>query len=164
MHPTRTHLIQFVFRFLPETRCFALKRGLLRWAGARVGAGVRVCSSVRVLGAGALEIGEDTWLGHECMLVTSCSIKIGARVDIAPRVYIGTGTHELDPGGPRSAGNGLSQPVVIGDGVWLGVACGILPGVTVGEKAVVAAGAVVTTDVPPRIVVGGVPAREIRKL
>jgi maltose O-acetyltransferase len=78
-------------------------------------------------------------------------------------VFIGTGTHQIDPIGSHSAGTGVSRDVVIGDGVWLGACSTILPGVSVGAKAVVAAGAVVTHDVPPRSLVAGIPARVIKR-
>ncbi len=153
-----------VFRLLPETRCFALKQQLLRWGGVDIRSGVRICSSVKLLGAGVISIGENSWIGHESLIVSACHVCIGRDVDIAPRVYIGTGTHELAPDGPRSAGPGISKPVRIGNGAWLGTGCIILPGVTVGEKAVVAAGAVVTRDVEPHTLVGGVPAKLIKTL
>ena len=161
---SRIYIVSKLFRLIPETRGFALKARLLQWAGVELGREVRVCSSVTILGAGALEIGDRTWLGHQALIVCSSKVVIGADVDIAPRVYIGTGTHELDAVGPRSAGVGVSQPVVIGDGAWLSAGCMVLPGVTVGQKAVVAAGAVVAKDIAARTIVGGVPARIIKEL
>ena len=164
INSSRIYLIGLVFRLLPETRCFGLKRRCLRWAGVNVAKHVRVCSSIKVFGTGKLSIGEDTWIGHECLIVSACFVQIGANVDIAPRVYIGTGSHKLDVDGARSAGVGTTKPVKIGDGAWLGAGCLILPGVTIGEKAVVAAGAVVTNDVKPYTLAGGVPARVIKQL
>jgi acetyltransferase-like isoleucine patch superfamily enzyme len=58
----------------------------------------------------------------------------------------------------------VTKPIVIGDNIWIGSFSVILSGVTVGDGAIIAAGAVVTKDVPPRTVVGGVPARKIREL
>ncbi len=164
MNTSRIFLLSLAFRLIPETRFFGFKRMCLRWAGVDVADHVHVCSSFKVFGSGNLSIGENTWVGHECMIVSSCSVQIGANVDIAPRVYIGTGTHELDVDGARSAGVGKNQPVTIGDGAWLGAGCLILPGVTIGEKVVVAAGAVVVSDVQPYTLVGGVPARLIKQL
>ncbi len=98
------------------------------------------------------------------MICASSRVTIGKGVDIGPRVYIGTGTHEIDFYGAHSAGLGINHDVVIADGVWLGVGCIVLPGVTIGEKSVIAAGAVVTEDVLPRVMVGGVPGRVIGSL
>lgn len=164
MTPARLYLSNLLFRLLPETRCFPLKVRMLRWAGVEVGNNVRVCSSATILGTGSLEIGDDTWIGHQTLIVSSSRVRIGKSVDIAPRVFIGTGSHQLDPDGAHSAGAGISREVVIGDGVWLCAGALILPGVSIGDKSVVAAGAVVTKDVLPRKIVGGVPAAVIKDL
>lgn len=158
------HLARLIFVALPETRAFFLKVALLRFAGARFGSNVRVCSSASIVGSGQLSVGDDTWIGHHALLSVTSRITIGRAVDIGPRVYIGTGSHEIDSVGLHSAGRGISLDVVIEDGVWLGVNSVVLPGVTIGKKAIVAAGAVVVEDVPPRVIVGGIPARVIRGL
>jgi len=150
--------------FLPETRGFACKARLLRWCGARVGQNVRICSSAMFFGTGALEIGDDVWIGHGAFIASNASVRIGSCVDIGPQVFLGTGTHEIDPTGPHSAGPGINLDVEIGAGVWLGARAVVLPGVKIGAKAVAAAGAVVTQDVPERCLVGGVPARVLRTL
>jgi acetyltransferase-like isoleucine patch superfamily enzyme len=147
---------------MPETRLFAVKAMMLRLAGAKLGRNVRVCSSVTVLGPGQLEIGEDTWIGPGVLICSGSSVIIGSAVDVAPRVYIGTGSHEIDSNGRRAAGLGFERDVVIETGAWLGVASVVLPGVKIGSNAVVAAGAVVAENVSSRAVVGGVPARVIR--
>lgn len=156
-------LLTLAFRLIPETRLFAVKATLLRLAGAKLGKNVCVCSSATILGPGQLEIGDHTWIGHDVLICSGSSVKIGRDVDIAPRVYIGTGTHEIDSSGERSAGLGVDRDVLIERGVWLGVAAIVLPGVKIGSNAVVAAGAVVASDVASRSVVGGVPARVIQR-
>jgi len=158
------YLTNIFFKLVPETRCFSLKALLLRLSGINLGKNVRVCSSVTILGSGRLSIGDDTWIGHQTLISTSSQIIIGKYVDIAPRVYIGTGTHEIDNFGKRSAGAGINKDIIIQDGVWLGANCILLPGVTIGEKSVVAAGALVTKDIPARVIVAGVPARIIRSI
>lgn len=158
------HFVRLVMPLLPETRAFGLKAALLRISGAKLGRDVRVCSSVRILGAGELAVGEATWIGHDVMICASAKVSIGANVDIGPRVYVGTGTHAIDPVGPRSAGVGHDKPVCVGDGVWIGAGCIVLPGVTIGEKAVLAAGSVVAYDVPAMVIAAGVPARVLRRL
>lgn len=164
LNPWRLALYGWICRQLPETRAFRLKAALLRWCGARVGANVRICSSATTFGNGELVIGHDVWIGHQAFICSSAQVRIGDCVDIGPQVYIGTGTHELDAMGPHSAGPGVNRPIEIGSGVWLGARTTVLPGVTIGRKAVTAAGAVVTQDVPPLHLVGGVPARVIRPL
>lgn len=152
------YIVNLVFRLLPETKCFGLKRALLRFAGAKIGKNVHICSSVSILGAGNLSIGDNTWVGHHVILIPSSYIEIGANVDIAPKVFIGTGTHVIDPDSSRVAGNGISKDVIIGNGCWLCVSSSILAGVRIGEKSIVAAGAVVTKSFGDNILIAGVPA------
>ena len=164
MNTKRAIIVRGIMKLLPETSFFALKRNLWRWAGVKIGMNVRICSSAFILGTGELEIGDDTWIGHQVFIETGSNIKIGACVDIAPRVYIGTGSHEIDSIGQHSAGNGTSLPIVIEDGVWLGANVTILPGVTIGKKAVIGAGSVVTRNIEPFVLAVGVPARILRKI
>lgn len=149
-------------KIIPETKGFALKRWLLRRAGAKVGNNVRICSSAFIGGCGQLTIDNDTWIGHKSTIIASSKIIIGKRVDIAPGVLITTGTHEIDFNGNRVAGPGVSKAVTIGDGCWICANSTILPGVTVGDMSLVAAGAVITKNVEPYSVVGGVPAKLLR--
>ena len=90
-------------------------------------------------------------------------VVIGNSVLIAPGTVITTVNHALDPE-KRRANICTALPVTIGSNVWIGANCTILPGVTIGDDAVVAAGAVVRSDVPPRAVVGGVPARVLKTI
>lgn len=156
------YINKLIFPLLPETKCFGLKRGLLRLSGAKIGRNVRICSSVMIIGAGEMTIGDNTWVGHRCLIIASSSIKIGKNVDIAPNVYIGNGTHEITPDKERIASIELSKDIVIGDGCWLCANVTILPGVTVGDKCVVAAGSVVTKSYGNMKLLAGVPA-DIKK-
>jgi acetyltransferase-like isoleucine patch superfamily enzyme len=140
--PTRLAICRALFAAIPETRLFSLKARLLHWAGVELGQGVRLCSSATLLGAGRISIGAGTWVGHQVMLVSGSSLTIGANVDLGPRVFIGTGTHEKGVG--KAAGRGVHKDVHIGDGAWIGAAALILPGVTIGERCTVGAGAVGT--------------------
>ena len=83
-------------------------------------------------------------------------IQIGSRVDIAPRMTLVVGSHELGSA-HRRAGAGKSLPITIGDGTWIGAGALILGGVTIGEGCVIAAGAIVTTDVPANTLAAGGP-------
>ena len=102
-------------------------------------------------------IGKRTVINQGCLLYTTGGLVIGDNVSISAGVWLVTGTHDMNnPGFPDSY-----RPITIGNYVWIGMRATLLGGVTVGEGAVVMAGAVVTHDVPPFAVVGGVPARVI---
>ena len=164
VNPKRAIIVRAIMKLLPEPTCFGLKRILWRWAGATIKSNVRICSSAFILGSGNLEIGEDTWIGHQVFIETGSNITIGSYVDIAPRVYIGTGSHVIDATGKHIAGEGTSQPIIIQDGAWIGANATILPGVTIGAKAIVGASAVVTRNVPQATLVIGIPAKPFRTI
>lgn len=153
------------FRLLPLTRFFQVRRWLLVHRGAEIGPGVRLAGGTKIVGKGTLNIGEDTWVGPYGLFFThpDAPIQIGARCDIAPEVCFVTGTHILGNYRQR-AGKGLARPIHIGNGCWLGARVTVLAGVTIGDGAIVAAGAVVSADVEQNTLVGGVPARLIRRL
>jgi acetyltransferase-like isoleucine patch superfamily enzyme len=112
-----------------------------------------------------IEIGDGTSIHLYFHCGAASSVKIGKNVLIAGRVYITDHNHEFENSAPLSKDSGLNtEPVVIEDEVWLGEGAVILKGVTVGKRSVIGANAVVTKDVPPYTVVGGVPARIIRKI
>lgn len=104
-----------------------------------------------------IEIGEDTVIGDHAFLDGRAKLKIGDHVDIASEVMIYNSEHDLT----AEDFAGTLAPVEIGDYVFIGPRAIILPGVKIGKGAVVAAGAVVTKDVPDFAVVGGVPAKVI---
>lgn len=106
---------------------------------------------------GGVEIGPHSTVDQDVKLDGRGGLTIGASVSIAPEACVLSADH--DPASPDFRGR--TAPVSIGDHAWLGTRALILPGVSVGEGAVVAAGAVVTRDVPAFAVVGGVPARVI---
>jgi maltose O-acetyltransferase len=104
-----------------------------------------------------ISIGEHSVINQGCSLDGRGGLRIGQNVSVSPGVWILTAGH--DPDDPNF--QFVVAPTVIGDYVWLGSRALILPGVSVGTGAVVAAGAVVSRDVPDYAVVGGVPARQI---
>lgn len=95
------------------------------------------------------------------VMLDVCTIHIGARTQIGPNVQILTPDHPRDPA-RRALGEEWGRPIRIGADVWIGGGAIILPGVTVGDGAIIAAGAVVTRDVAPGLTVGGNPARPLR--
>ncbi len=108
-----------------------------------------------------IRLGKNVFINHACSFLDLGGITIEDNVLIGPRVNLVTENHPLDPADRRAL---VARPIVIGRNAWIGAAATILPGVTVGENAVVAAGAVVTTDVPANTVVGGVPAKFIKNI
>ena len=162
----KLYLYGVVVRFLPETRCFAAKAALLRWCGASIGRNVRISSSAHIIGVGNLEIGDDVWIGNDVILMPDApaKLRIGNCVDIGPGCYIGTGSHLVDVSGTHSAGRGENEDINVEDGVWVGARAVVLPGVTIGRKAVIGAGSVVTKNVESRVVAVGIPAHKLRGL
>lgn len=167
MNPFRLWLYTLVVRLFPETRAFMLKAAVLRWCGALVGQNVRINSSVSFLGCGRLVIGDDVWIGPGCVIspVGEAEIRIGNHVDLGPQVMILTGSHRIEPGGEHIGGEGTATSVIIGNGCWLGARATVLPGVSLAEKTLVAAGAVVSASVmETKTLVAGVPASRKRVL
>ena len=107
-----------------------------------------------------IRVGRDVFINHNCTLNDIGGITIGDEVFIGPRVSLITSGHPVDPAFRR--GQIFAAPITIERGVWLCAGATVLHGVTVGEDSVVAAGAVVTRDVPASVVVAGVPARVLR--
>lgn len=137
---------------------------LWRWAGVQIGGNVRICSSARIIGDGTLAISDGTWIGPGCFISSSSEVRIGHDCNIAPKVNIITGTHEIDIKGPSIAGEGYALPIEIGNGVWICAGCTVIAGVKIGDKSILAAGSVVTQDVPSGELWGGVPAKRIKTL
>jgi acetyltransferase-like isoleucine patch superfamily enzyme len=110
-----------------------------------------------------LQIGAHGFVGRGTQIEVSHEVSIGDGALIAPGVYITDHNHAMDPGSPMWQQSCRAAPVRIGRDVWIGTRAVILPGVSIGDGAVVAAGAVVNRDVRPRAIVAGVPAGEIKQ-
>jgi maltose O-acetyltransferase len=152
---------------LPPNVGNRLRAAVLRRVGFQIGRGTVFWGTPTITGAGniypRLVIGEYCWMNVGCFLDLSAPILIGDRVALGHQVLLMTGTHELGDG-RRRAGPFYAAPITIEDGAWLGSRATILPGVTVGAGAIVAAGAMVTKDVPPHTLVAGIPAKPRREL
>lgn len=122
-----------------------------------LGAGCSVMMHTRFDQAGNLVIGQNSVINQRCRLDSRGGLFIGCNVSVSEEVTILTADHDAGSAGFE----GRVRPVKIGDRVWIGTRVLILPGVTVGEGALIAAAAVVTRDVDPYTVVAGVPARQI---
>lgn len=164
MHRTLLlYFIQFIINhFLSVTRFFRIKRVLLNIVdGIYIGKGSRIVGPVHIMGN--LFVGENTWIGNNFRVEGNGHVYIGNNCDIAPLVYFFTGTHEVG-NCRRRAGAGINKVIRIGDGCWLCGGSKILPGVSMGNGTIVAAGAVVAHDFPDNVLVGGVPAKTIKNL
>jgi galactoside O-acetyltransferase len=109
-----------------------------------------------------ITVGRSVFIGYECMFTGHGTIDIADEVMIANKVNLVTAGHPVEPDKRRAFIT--VEPITIERNVWIGTAVTVLPGVTVGADSVVAAGAVVTHDVPPATLVAGVPAAVIRQL
>jgi acetyltransferase-like isoleucine patch superfamily enzyme len=111
---------------------------------------------------GTVEIGERVGLSTNCVLYGDGGISVGADSGIGPNTIIIANSHNRDDLATPFHVQGVSAlGITIGRDVWIGGNCSILDGVTIGDQAIVGAGAVVTKDVPSRAIVVGVPARQI---
>ncbi len=110
-----------------------------------------------------IHFGDEVYLNVQCVILDCGEVRIGDRVMIGPAVQIYTAAHLLQAEG-RNQGLEIAKPVTIKDSVWIGGGAILLPGVTVGAKAVIGAGAVVSRDVAPNTVVVGNPARVVREI
>lgn len=110
-----------------------------------------------------ISVGEDFLSNYNLTILDIAPVVIGHNVMIGPNVDIYTVNHPIDAKARRHY---MAQgfPVTIGNDVWIGGKASIMPGVTIGSNVVIAAGAVVTKDVPDNVLVGGVPAKVIRRL
>jgi acetyltransferase-like isoleucine patch superfamily enzyme len=112
-----------------------------------------------VSGSGRIRIGHRVFINAGSIVYSEVAVTIGDDVALANEVYVmDTSSHGIEGRDPKAA------PVVIGNGTWVGARAIVLPGISIGERVVVAAGAVVTRDVPDRVLVAGNPARVVRAL
>lgn len=110
-----------------------------------------------------IEVGDDVFFNFNCVILDVCKVTLGDRVFVAPNVQFYTATHPLDPVS-RGEFWEFGKAITIGSDVWIGGSAIICPGVTIGERAVIGAGSVVTKDVASDVVVGGNPAKFIKRI
>jgi acetyltransferase-like isoleucine patch superfamily enzyme len=116
-------------------------------------------------GEPTLLIGDGVYIGRFVHINAWRHVSIGSRVLIADRVFISDADHNYVADQPIALqGDRFVGEVTLMEGCWIGTGVAILPGVTIGRNAVVAANAVVTHDVPDRTVVGGIPAQHIKQI
>lgn len=108
-----------------------------------------------------IRLGKNVFINHACSFLDIGGITIEDDVQIGPRVNLTSENHPLDPGDRKTV---IPRAIVVKRNAWIGAGATILPGVTIGENAIVAAGAVVSRNVPPNTVVAGVPATVVKTL
>lgn len=133
------------------------RRMSYRLVGMKIGQGSSIHTGLRLYYPPNIQIGEDTIVGEFAVLDGRDKLIIGNHVDIASEVMIYNAHHDIQDENFAP----VQKPVIVEDYVFIGPRAIILPGVTIGKGAVVAAGAVVTKDVAPFSIVGGVPAQVI---
>ena len=148
---------EFVVMILHLVGCVPihhLRRFFYRLAGMYIGEGTSIHTGLHLYNPTGIEIGKDTIIGENAVLDGRGKIVIGNHVAFATGVMVYNSQHDIRD--PQFVA--ITQPVHIDDYVFIGPRAIILPGVHIGKGAVVGAGAVVTKNVPPGVVVGGVPA------
>lgn len=128
---------------------------LLRLFGAKVGTGVMIRPTARFTYAWKVEIGDYSWIGDDVVFYSLDHIKIGSQCVISQKSYLCTGSHDR-----QDVAFGLiTNPIVIGNGVWIAADCFIAPGVKIGANAVIGARSSVFKDIPEQQVAWGNPCR-----
>jgi putative colanic acid biosynthesis acetyltransferase WcaF len=151
-------LTQPFFRFSPRP-CYFWRRWLLRRFGSRIQKQVHIHNTVQIQYPWLLEIGEFAAIGDRVIVYNLGRIKIGQRATISQNAYLCAGSHDYT----RAEMPLEREPIDIGNDAWICAQAFIGPGVVIGEGAVVGARAAVFDDVPPWSVVGGNPAKFIKK-
>ena len=138
---------------------YGLKSRVLRAFGAQIGKNVVIKPGIHVKYPWHLTVGDNAWLGERAWIDNFVRVAIGANACVSQGAYLCTGNHDwADPG------MGLVvKPIIIAEGAWVGAFARIAPGVTVGEGAIVALGAVLLKDAEPRGVYVGNPAQKVRE-
>ena len=140
---------------------FGTKRKLLQSIGYELGVGTKIVGPIYI--SGTIRIGTNCWIGKNFMVNGNGTVVIGDNCDIAPEVAFNTGGHQIGNHNHR-AGIGEEHNISIGDGCWIGARATFANTIVVGNGSVVAACACVVQDVPADTLVGGVPAKIIRRL
>lgn len=161
---SRWLLAQWILAPFPHFVGNRIRAAVLRLLGFNIGKRVCFWGLPTVIGSGQihkkLSIGHQSMFNVQCFFDLADAISIEDNVVFGPQVMLITGGHVIGSSDFR-LGPLAPKPIHIKRGAWLGARCMVLPGVTIGEGAVVAAGAVVVQDVLPNTVVGGVPAKVI---
>jgi len=147
-----------LFRLCPFSFS-ALKCALLRAFGADIGYDVTIKPKVKITFPWKLKVGNHVWLGEECWLLNLDQISISNHVCISQRAFLCTGSHNFK----KTTFDLITKPIKLEDGVWIGAACWIGPGVTLGSHAVLTAGSVATKNLAASGIYRGNPAMFVKQ-
>jgi maltose O-acetyltransferase len=163
----RRLVAHIVSRGLPQFSFNRTRTLALRAAGVRIGRRSGILGPINFTGAGDVRelfsVGDDTFISGPLCVDLGAPVRVGSRVQLGHHVMLLTINHEMGPASAR-CGPQVAAAIDIGDGAWIASRVTVLPGVSIGEGSVVAAGAVVSRDVEPNTLVAGVPARLVRVL
>lgn len=154
----------FIFG-LPRHQLFnPVKKLFLTSQGCRVGKAITFYPGIMISPGRNITLGDHVDLAWGVLITTGGGVEIGDRTLVGYRTQILSANHVIPPRPGRIFGAGHeAKKVTIANDVWIGANCLILPGVTIGEGAIVAGGSVVTKNVAPFTIVGGVPAKLIKE-
>ena len=138
-----------------------LRALMSRLVGYRVDDGFRLFPPVYTDFGKNIKIGKDVFVNSGCCFQDQGGVTLGDGCLVGHNVVFATLDHDKRPG---RRGDMTAAPIVVGKDVWIGAHATILKGVTIGDGAIVAAGAVVTRDVPPNTIAAGVPARVVKTI
>lgn len=110
-----------------------------------------------------ITVGDTFYANYDCVFLDAAPITFGNNVLVAPRVCFYTAGHPIDPS-VRNTGLEFAAPITVEDDVWIGGSVTVLPGVTIGRGTIVAAGSVVTKDLPAGVIAAGNPCRVLREI
>ena len=137
-----------------------VRQALLQSHFGAIGESCAIRAPIHVDYGDNIYIADHVFINYNCVLLDVCPINIGSGTQIGPAVQIVTADHPRSAD-DRAAGLEMGKPITIGKNVWIGAQAVILPGVNIGDDAIVGAGSIVTRDVPPGTTVVGNPARPV---
>jgi acetyltransferase-like isoleucine patch superfamily enzyme len=157
--------LSFLIFLLPRHKLFNyIKSNFLRLLGSKIGRGITYYPGIKLSPGNRLILGDHVDLAWGVLITTSGGVSIGDRTLVGYNTQIFSANHKVPSRPLKIFDSGhVKQKVTIENDVWIGAGCIILPGVKIGEGAVVAAGSVVTKEVSPFTYVGGVPAKFIKE-
>ena len=165
-HP-RLSFVRFLLWFCPPSSMHRIRIRLLRLGGLNIGHGTVMADVPSLTGPAKsyknLSIGENCFINIRSIFDLGDKITLGDNVYLAHQVTLITSSHEIGYEWHRAAAI-TAAPIHIEEGCWLGANVTVLPGVTIGRGSIVAAGAIVTKDLPSNVLAAGIPARKLKDL
>ena len=153
--------VVYLLHIMGEVPVHCIRRFSYRLAGMKIGRGSSLHMHTRLYNPSGVTIGRDSIIGEGAVLDGRAPLTIGNHVDVASDVMFYTSQHNIESAHFAAMEEVEKSPIRVEDYVFIGPRSIILPGVTIGQGAIIAAGAVVTKDVSPFHIVGGVPAKVI---